>query len=624
MNTTVNRLPSNSIGIQTFTPTAKAALDQSAPTVEVAKLPGVTSLTQAESRVEAAASGSSLLSASSHRLPSSSAIQNPSSRLASIGEEATAYKAILNGSDFSAGLNLLSAPGLSIDTAGAAWTTSKVGPDGKQQSEFNYAKAAEVTGGISTGVHSALRALGAAATAAKAANVAATGAATGIGTALDASWGITGVVGTAKETVQLGLLLAQDAAAHSDRKEFEGLVRDFDPASGKFRTGPNQSLEENPKALERMEALVNKSGADRTQSRLQVAGDRFAKIKDVSVGTVAVVSSAISLAGGTVPGLGVVTASAYAAGAIWKSGNNIVALNNATLAGNNAKGDEVLESITEHIKQERTVQSRKNLMTATLNTASLAAQVAALGTGVGAPITAAIGAASTASTLAIIAYDGIHNRKLNKDREKFGSAEAWTAAKAQQGTQLKETLTRPENRGLAERALIDRLRNGTDEQKARAVQYLSNFGLTNQKITQLRLTSDPEKALGQLQKALYSENVKISWAGFKAGSGESFLRITGLHALSGFIKGKLEARREKAQLEKSYPNLGHKAGAWAAAALSPRSTPLISGARQTERLAETKLRSEPVRLAATFPLHLGTQAFTLPSPKDERRLDKAY
>jgi hypothetical protein len=321
--------------------------------------------------------------------------------------------------------------------------------------------------------------------------------------------------------------------------------------------------------------------------------------------------------------LGVVTASAYAANAIWKSSTNIVALNNATLAGNNAKGDEVLESISEHIKQERTVQSRKNIITATLNTASLAAQVAALGTGVGAPITAAIGAASTASTLAIIAYDGIHNRQISKDREKFGSADAWAAAKTQQGTQLKETLTRPENRGLAERALLDRLRNGTDEQKARAVKYLSDFGLTNQKITQLRLTADSEKALGNLQKALYTENVKVSWAGFKAGSGESFLRITGLHALSGFVKGKLEARRQKTELQKTYPNLGHKAGAWAAAALSPRSSPLVSGARQTERLFESKSRSEPVRLATTFPVHLGAESFTLPSPKTERRLEAA-
>lgn len=626
MNPTVNRLTPNATGSQNFTPTpvAGVSVDRAASSAVVAQLPAVSAAPQLQSRVAAATSVPSLLNAASHGLPSSTATSSPGSRLASVGEEATAYKEILSGSGFSSALNLFSAPGLSINTAGSAWTTSKVGPDGQKESEFNYAKAAEVTGGVSTGVHSALRALGAAATAAKAANEAAASASTGIGKALSASWGITGAVGTAKDTVQLGISLAQDVAAHADRKEFEGLVRDFDPASGKFRTGPNQSLEDNPKALERMEELVNTSGADRTQSRLQVAGDRFAKIKDVSVGTVAVVSSAISLAGGSVPGLGVVTASAYAANAIWKSGNNIVALNNVTLAGNNAKGDEVLESISEHIKQERTVQSRKNILTATLNTASLAAQVAALGTGVGAPITAAIGAASTASTLAIIAYDGIHNRKIGKDREKFGNAEAWSAAKTQQGAQLKETLTRPENRGLAERALLDRLRNGTDDQKARAVKYLSDFGLTNQKITQLRLTSDPEKALEKLQKALYSENVKISWAGFKAGSGESFLRITGLHALSGFIKGKLEARREKAQLEKSYPNLGHKAGSWAAAALSPRSTPVISGARQTERLAESKLRSKPVRLATNFPVHLGSQSFTLPSPKNERRLDAAY
>lgn len=497
----------------------------------------------------------------------------------------------LGGDRLGAALNLFTAPGLSVSQVGKSWLTESVDKKGHTQRELNWAKAGEATGAISTSVHSGVRVIGAAADIASAASSAAQGAGQAIGYAVGASWGIGGAVGLAKDSVDLGLNLTQDAVAHRERGEFEALVKNFDPATGKFRQADG-SLAEDPSARQRMAQLVNKDGADRSKSRLQVAGDRFAKVKDVAVGTASLSSTVAGLAGATVPGLGVAVTGAFAAGAIWKSSTHIVALNNATLAGKNAEGDAVLESITEHIKQERSLESRKNLLSAAINTASFAAQAAALGTGVGAPVSAAIGAASVANALGQIAYSAYHERKLAQDREKYGTAEKWQALKQQPSDVLRQSLLKPENRGLAERALLDRLREGTPAQQAQAVKYLSDLGLTKQKIAQLQLKSDPAKALDALRKALYTENVKISWAGFKAGSGESFLRITGLHKLKTFVQGKLAARQEAAAA-RAFPNLG-RAGALAQSALAPRARPDASG-RASSQLELWDLRPAPVR-----------------------------
>ncbi len=415
--------------------------------------------------------------------------------------------------------------------------------------------------------------------------------ATGLGAA-------TGALGIIKGSASLGKDLFQDALVHKERGEFQRLIKDFDPSTRKF-FNKDGVLESRPEDLARLESLTNAEGADRTKSRLQAAGDRFSSVKDLAISGGWFSSSVISLAGGSVPGLGVALNGATAANNIWKSATHITALNNATLAEKSAGGDPLLEAISEHIKQERTFNSRKQLVSATINTASFGLGIAGLATGVGFAGTVALGAVSTANVLIQAHLTSVHDKALKASREAAtdGAYQALVSqfsSGAGEGDvdvdSLKKTLSKTENIGLVERALIDRLQNGTPEQVESAVKYLVNFGLSKQKITQLRLTSDPNKALESLRKALYTENVKFSFQGLKAGSGESFLRIVGLHKLGS----RIQAWRDKKTVEKvsggeSYDKLiaEAKAGKFKPSTVFPP-------ARLPEafRVAEVRVKSE--------------------------------
>jgi hypothetical protein len=408
----------------------------------------------------------------------------------------------------------------------------------------------------------------------------------------------TGALGIIKGSTGLGKDLFQDALVHQERGEFQRLIKDFDPTTRQF-FNKEGVLESRPDDLARLESLTNAEGADRTKSRLQVAGDRFSQVKDLAISGGWFASSVISLAGHSVPGVGVAMDGATAANAIWKSATHITALNNATLAEKSAGGDPLLEAISEHIKQERTFNSRKQLVTATISTASFGLGVAGLATGVGFAGSVALGAVSTANVLIQSHLTSVHDKALKESRAAATDG-AYQALVNQfsSGTgegdvdvdSLKKTLSKTENIGLVERALIDRLQNGTPEQVESAVKYLANFGLSKQKITQLRLTSDPAKALESLRKALYTENVKFSFKGLKAGSGESFLRIVGLHKLGS----RIQAWRDKKTVEKASGGVSYEKLIADAKAGKFKPSAVFPPARLPEafRVAEGRVRSE--------------------------------
>jgi hypothetical protein len=153
-------------------------------------------------------------------------------------------------------------------------------------------------------------------------------------------------------------------------------------------------------------------------------------------------------------------------------------------------------------------------------------------------------AATTALGLGITAFELGHAYQLS-ERRKEGSAEALASFKAAVSNdalseankaEAFKALADPKNIGLAERALIDRLQNGSPEEVKAAVTFLENFGLSKGTISKLKLAST-EKALTALQSALYTDKVKLTLAGAKQ-SFSSLGKVIGISQFASFVKGK--------------------------------------------------------------------------------------
>lgn len=400
-----------------------------------------------------------------------------------------------------------------------------------------------------------------------------------------------------KSSAELVRDISLDALAHKDRQVAQSLLKNFDPASGRFSdpvSGKPVSDEENQKLTDQLKGLVNKSGGDRSRSTGQVAADRLSTIRDVALSGASVTNSVLTVAGiaaKATPGLSQALSAVSAAQTTWKAGVNIVALNNIQHAAKQAKGDPLLQAIAGHVAQERVYNTRKNIVGAAVNFTAVGLGVAALAAGPGAPAALAVAsiassALTTAVSLGTTAFELGHAYQLSQ-RRKEGSEEALALFKEAVGNDALsdankadafKALGDPKNIGLAERALIDRLQNGSPEEVKTAVKFLEDFGLSKGTISKLKL-ANPNTALSTLQSALYTDKVAVKLAGFK----QSFFtlgKVTGVSQFASFVKGKWDQHQARKA------NSGHDPfqGAWIANKIVTKS----DGSTKIERNRGTK------------------------------------
>jgi hypothetical protein len=379
-------------------------------------------------------------------------------------------------------------------------------------------------------------------------NTAAVSGVTGINTAFAG-------IAVLKSSAELVRDLTLDGFAHKDRATTQALLKNYDPKTGVFTdptTGKPVSDEDNQKLTAQLKELIGKKGSDRSRTAVQIAGDRLSTIRDTATSGATVVNTALTLAGAAAkvtPGLSQALSAVSATKSTWQATTNIVALNNIQHAAKQAKGDELLQAIAAHVSQERVYNSRKNLVSAAVNFTAVGVGAAALAAGPGAPAALAVAsivttAATTALGLGITAFELGHAYQLS-ERRKEGSAEALASFKAAVSNdalseankaEAFKALADPKNIGLAERALIDRLQNGSPEEVKAAVTFLENFGLSKGTISKLKLAST-EKALTALQSALYTDKVKLTLAGAKQ-SFSSLGKVIGISQFASFVKGK--------------------------------------------------------------------------------------
>lgn len=319
----------------------------------------------------------------------------------------------------------------------------------------------------------------------------------------------------------------RDISAHNDRTEAQELLKDYDAETRSFKTpGDNEYKKE------RLEALLGNKKADLSRSKAQTAADRLLEVKDLAKKGAGLASSALFLAGNTsavaakaAPGVGVVVGAVSTVLSAAKTGVQISALNNLAKA-EAATEDPLLKAVAGHIKQERTIAARKNLVNTAVEAISTAAGIGLLASGVGAPAGLIVaGAIGTAVSVSTLAYDGYHNRKLAKTREK--------SDELLRSQELLPSLAK-QNIGVAEKAFLTRLRTSQGEELESAVKFLRDFGLTDNTIKKLQLAPE-EKAMMTLRKSLYSDKVKFKGLQLKQ-TVKTLAHVSGLTALGRKIK----------------------------------------------------------------------------------------
>lgn len=319
----------------------------------------------------------------------------------------------------------------------------------------------------------------------------------------------------------------QDISAHNSRTEAQELLKGYDPETRRFKT-----TKDNEYKKERLKALLANEKADLSRSKSQIIADRLLEVKDLGRNGAGLASSTLFLAGNTsavaaraAPGVGIVVGTISTVLSAAKTGVQISALNNLAKA-EAATQDPLLKSIASHIKQERTVAARKNLAYTAVNALSTAANVGLLATGVGAAVGLIIaGAIGTAVSVSTLAYDGYHNRRLSKARERGKAL-----------LQYREPLPSlaKHNIGVAEKAFLKRLRSAQGDELASAVKFLQDFGLTDNTIKALQLAPE-EKAMETMRRVLYSDKVKFKGLQLKQ-TVKTLSYVSGLTALGRRIK----------------------------------------------------------------------------------------
>ena len=397
---------------------------------------------------------------------------------------------------------------------------------------------------------------------------------------------VTGGLSFIKDTVTGAWQAVRDISHHNLRNRAQELLGQYDPAT--------RTVAGNAEAVDELKQLVAKKGSDLSRSKGQVAVDHLVRTKNLLAKGVSVLDSSFLFAEGfsataakAVPVVGIVASAISTVHSAIKTGTQVAALNNLAKA-RAATNDPLLKALAGHIKQERTIQARKNLANTAVGAIFTGATIGLAASGVGAPAgLIAAGAISAANGLGNMAFDLYHNRKLAKARE---GSESLMASQ-----ESLETLA-TKNIGVAEKAFLFRLRTAEGRELNDSIEFLRTFGISYNTIKKLQLA--PEKvAIKTLQDVLYRDKVKFKGLQLKQ-TVNTLSHVVGLTTLGKRIKSgslwlaaKLRPQR-KERMEQGIIPAGHSL------AFDPmQDTPHQSRIRENW----SKLRQRPAY--ATVPSH---------------------
>lgn len=420
----------------------------------------------------------------------------------------------------------------------------------------------------------------------------------GAGTALS-------YAGVVKGSLELLRDTALDVSAVQDRKTFQALLKGYRPSDDTFLDPKTGAYVADEARLDQLKALLGKGGADRSRSNAQALVDRGSQVKNIgldsawavagtfsNVGKEAATAAIGKVATQLIPGLSIAATGLSTVHSAWKTSVNIVALSNAEQAKANAKGDPVLEGISQHILQERTYNARKNLLSTVVSGVSFGINVASLAAGPGAPAALAVASMvsfglSTGTSLAIAAWDVGHGSLLANRRGRVSEDDLVKQLSAFQEAandpvikqEVKQFLSAPQNIGLAERALLHQLRQGGPEASAQAARFLHDLGLKDGTIARLKLLPNGESALKSLRSAIYTDKVSVRLAGPKAAF-SALGRVVGLTQLATWVSGKVSRQANSAT---DFQRTGMPS--WALQTLHQRREAAIEATESARRLA---------------------------------------
>lgn len=330
-----------------------------------------------------------------------------------------------------------------------------------------------------------------------------------------------------QQTGKTALQATRDIAAHKERTEAQHLLDDYNPETRTLRNQTNKKG-----SLRRLKSLLKKDHARLGRTKNQIAFDRLLNIKNIFITAASLVESSLLLAARfsaaispALPGVGVVVSSMVFIKSAITTGVQISALNNLASASS-ATQDPLLTALSGHIKQERTIKARQELVNASISALSAAGNIGAAAIGPGALAALIVsGGLGISAAIGSQAYNAYHNRQLTKRRTQqihLPSNPSTFSALAEK------------NIGVAERAFLYRLRDSQGDSLKENIKFLSNLGVTDATIKRLQLA--PKKVATELlQDILYKDKLAFKGLQLKQ-TGKTFLHITGISALGRRIK----------------------------------------------------------------------------------------
>ena len=362
---------------------------------------------------------------------------------------------------------------------------------------------------------------------------------------------VTGGLSFIQDTLTGAWHAIRDISHHSERKRTQTLLKLYDPQTRK--------LAGHPAHLKTLKQRLVTTASDLSRSQSQVTVDHLVRAKNLLAKGTSAVESSLIFAGGfsptaaqALPVFGIVASAIATAHSAIKTGTQIVALNNLAKA-KAATNDPLLKALAGHIRQERTIEARKNMLNTAIGAAFTGVSAGLTASGVGAPAALiAAGTLGTATGLGTMAFDLYHNRKLAKARE---GSETLMAAQDSLAALARNNI------GVAEKSFLLRLRSAEGKELSDCIEFLRTFGVTDNTIKKLQLA--PEKvAMKSLQTVLYRDKVTFKGLQLKQ-TGKTLLHVVGLTALgkrirsgSLWLAGKLRPKR-KGPIQQSSVSAGY-------------------------------------------------------------------
>ena len=335
----------------------------------------------------------------------------------------------------------------------------------------------------------------------------------------------------------------RDGLTHKKRAKTQNLLSRYNSGTRSF------SLDD---VADQREArrLLSDTRSDTYRSTSQVTLDRLTEVAGIAQQGTEVVNSALlfttsKAVARVLPGLGIALSAISTVHSGMKTATQVNALNNLAKA-KAATRDPLLTALAKHIKQERTLNARKDLANTAINLAGTVVSVGLTSSGVAAPAGyIATGAVGAGLAIGSSLFSAWHNRKLNKARENSGQCKL-------SGRALLSLAS--ENIGIAEKALLARLRTSKGSELKETLEFLRTFGLAENTIKMLQLAPE-HLAMKTLRDVLYQDKVKFKGLQLKQ-TVITLSHITGLTALAKSTKAgctwlitKLKPDRKRAALQ---------------------------------------------------------------------------